>query len=188
MKVSITGHSKGLGNSIYIELLKRGHEVFGFSRSNGYDISDKSTRNKILENIKSSDIFINNAYYPLAQTELLEQVINQWQGKQKVIVNIGSKAIYSKIVLPSMIDYIAEKRKQKEIINQYRLTANPHIIDLTLGLVDTEMASRFLANKLDPTDVAKLLVDILELKDSIYVQELTLDVPFQDWSNISANK
>ena len=35
MKVAITGHSKGIGAAISLELTSRGHEVFGFSRANG---------------------------------------------------------------------------------------------------------------------------------------------------------
>jgi hypothetical protein len=40
------------------------------------------------------------------------------------------------------------------------------------------------ADKLDPVKVAELLANLLELKDQIYVQELMIDVPFQDWDSI----
>ena len=37
MRIGITGHSDSLGKGLY-DFLKKNHEVFGFSRSNGYDI------------------------------------------------------------------------------------------------------------------------------------------------------
>ena len=47
MKVAITGHTQGIGKAI-AELYP---DHIGFSRSNGYDITDENVISKILEEI-----------------------------------------------------------------------------------------------------------------------------------------
>ena len=41
MKISITGHSKGIGKACF-DLLSKEHNVVGFSRSNGFNIKERS--------------------------------------------------------------------------------------------------------------------------------------------------
>ena len=55
MKIAITGHTKGIGLAIY-DLLGQEHNVFGYSRTNGYNINNPE---KIFEEAKDFDIFIN---------------------------------------------------------------------------------------------------------------------------------
>jgi putative NADH-flavin reductase len=184
MKIAITGHTNGIGKALYAELSKRDHEVFGYSRSNNYDISDCNVRNTILEEIKEFDVFINNAYSPNAQYHLLEQSIHQWEGQRKLIINMGSKSIYAEIVPDFMKSYITDKKKQHELLQQRKLKAKPQTLNLTLGLTNTQMSDMLDADKLDTVHVAELLANLIELKDRIYVQELMIDVPFQNWDNI----
>ena len=91
MKIAITGHTQGLGQAFfkYFQL----HTVIGFSRSNGYNIANPADRNKILDEIKDFDIFINNAYnnYDDSQLQLLMDVYNIWKGTDKIIINISSR-------------------------------------------------------------------------------------------------
>lgn len=184
MKVAITGHSKGLGSAIYKELTKRGHEVFGFSRTNNYDIDDVQTRTKIIQQSNDCDVFINNAYRHTAQYDLLEKIISQWQDQNKIVINVNSKSIFAPIVPESMQQYVEDKRGQYDLIQSLKFRARPYVMDLILGLVETDMSEMFIAKKMQPNDVAELLADILERKNQVYVQQLILDVPFQDWKNI----
>ena len=184
MKIGITGHTKGIGLACYNELLMRGHEVVGYSTSNNFDISKTSVREQILSELKNFDVFINNAYNPKNQYELLKRAIELWNGKQKLIVNVGSKSIYADVVPGPMEEYVKDKQEQNLLIEQRKLKANPQIMNLILGIVDTKMSYSLSAKKLDPIDVAKLIVDAIELKDKIYIQTLTLDVPSQDWDYI----
>ena len=184
MKVAITGHTQGLGKAIFDELARRSYQVRGYSRSNNWDIMSLEIRNKILEETFDFDVFINNAYCPVAQFELLKSVVAHWQGTKKLIVNVGSKSIYADVVPDFMQDYVKDKQQQLEFINSRRLQARPHILNVTLGLVDTQMSKNLLAEKLDVADVASTLINLIEIKDQIYVQDLMLDVPFQDWSVI----
>jgi hypothetical protein len=184
MKVAITGHTRGIGKEIFNELSKRSYQVHGYSRSNGWDISLQEIRTQIVNETSDFDVFINNAYYPIAQFELLKLLVNQWQGTKKLIVNVGSKSIYADVIPSFMQDYVKDKRAQLEFINTRRLQAQPQILNLTLGLVDTQMSENLLAKKLAAADVASTLIDLIEIKDRIYVQDLMLDVPFQDWKDI----
>ena len=184
MKIAITGHTKGIGKALYATLSNRGHEVHGYSRSNGYDISDPDVRNTILKEIKTFDVFINNAYSATAQYALLKESIHSWEGEKRVIINVGSKSIYAEVYPDFMKPYIEDKKKQDELLRQRKLKAKPHTLNLILGLADTQMSDMLDADKLDPEHVAELLANLLELKDQIYVQELMIDVPFQDWDSI----
>lgn len=184
MNIVLTGHTNGIGLAFYNELVLRGHDVVGYSISNNFDISKSSVKDEIISQLNNSDVFINNVYSPGDQYDLLDRAINLWKGKQKLIVNLGSKSIYADFIPDPMKEYVADKQKQNLLIEQRKLKANPHILNLILGLVDTSMSRALDAKKLDPADVAKLVVDIIELKDEIYIQNLTMDVPFQDWDDI----
>jgi len=91
MKIAITGHSKGIGKGLF-DYLSNNHEVLGFSRSNGFDIV--TDKDKILEQSKDCDMFINNAQSGNHQTVLFNEMFKLWQNERKTIVNIGSKVKY----------------------------------------------------------------------------------------------
>jgi len=44
MLITITGDTKGIGRAISAQLGNLGHQVAGFSRSNGFDIGSKIVR------------------------------------------------------------------------------------------------------------------------------------------------
>ncbi len=184
MKVAITGHTKGIGSALYDQFTSRGHDVLGFSRSNGYDIDLEDTRIKIISQSLDCDIFVNNAYSFTSQCLLLQDIIKAWTDQRKIIVNIDSKSIFAPVVPNFMQQYVDDKKRQHEIVQALKFKANPYVMELILGLVETDMAEVFVAKKLSASDVAALVVDIIEKKDTLYVQELVLDVPFQDWKNI----
>jgi nucleoside-diphosphate-sugar epimerase len=89
MKIAITGHTKGLGAEL-VKLLEPDHEIVGFSRSNGYDIEQPGVIDKIVENVKDCDMFINNAKCFWHQTDMFSTLLLDWAHKKKRIVNIGS--------------------------------------------------------------------------------------------------
>lgn len=70
MNITITGHTSGLGLAIYNAMLARGHNVRGFSRSCGWDISTQAE--EIGDIVSESDLFFNNAHYRVAQSTLLQ--------------------------------------------------------------------------------------------------------------------
>lgn len=185
MKIAITGHSKGIGKALFEELTKRGNHVVGYSRTNGFDISISSVRDHIVAESIETDVFINNAYSSPGQYELLESLTNVWSEQNKLIVNIGSKLIYSNVVPEYAQSYFEDKKRQQEFIRNRLLRSTPQIMHLVLGLIDTKMSKIFSGEKISPLDLSLLISDLIEIKDKIYCQELILDVPFQDWKNIS---
>lgn len=91
-KIAITGHTRGFGKYMFRHLFEDGHEVLGFSKSTGYDITNKKHRESIIEQAEEFDIFINCAQARFAQTELLYNLFDKWDTQKKMIINIGSNA------------------------------------------------------------------------------------------------
>lgn len=87
MKYAITGHTQGIGKSLFDRLSPN---CLGFSRSTGYDITSKLDRSRIILAALDCDIFINNAHDGFSQTEMLYDMFAAWKGQDKLIVNIGS--------------------------------------------------------------------------------------------------
>ena len=109
MKIGITGHSEGIGKSLYDKLIKD-FNVIGLSRSNGFDI--KNT-NKIIEQLEDCDVFINNAFEKNYQTILFELLFDKWKFLPKTIINMNSSCVYE----PSDWDpeYANNKKKFKDV-------------------------------------------------------------------------
>jgi NAD(P)-dependent dehydrogenase (short-subunit alcohol dehydrogenase family) len=87
MKIAITGHSAGIGQSLSKIYQEQGHEVIGLSRRNGYNIRSLP---KVAGIIEPCDMFINNAQVGYAQTELLFEVWRRWRGQSKYIINVST--------------------------------------------------------------------------------------------------
>jgi len=184
MKVAITGHTNGIGKSLANYFEQQGHTVVGFSRSNGFDISDAAVRKQIIDSLATCDVFINNAYVVDAQCQLLVDAIQLWENSIKTIINIDSKSTLMKTVPDYMEHYVADKLKQKNIINDRIFKARPHIINFTVGLVDTDMAKVFDSKKINPADLARFIYTLLEFKSSVAVQNILVEVPDLDWDDI----
>lgn len=178
MEFAVTGHTKGIGRALFKELKKRGHIVSGFSRSNNYDISDPIKRQTLIEKIANKDVFINNAFSSPGQFELLESFINLWKDDEnKMIVHIGSKGIYDQNPPVELQTYCKEKQKQHDLIRERLFYKGPKILNIIIGLVDTEMSTRISRKKIATEDLAVLIVDLIKIKDKICCQEIILDPP-----------
>jgi len=78
-KIAITGHTWGIGRAIFSYFRKDPTNiVIGFSRSNGFDISDSSKRQEIIKQSIDCDIFVNNANVEDDDSQLymLEEMFN----------------------------------------------------------------------------------------------------------------
>jgi len=87
MKIAITGHTAGIGQALAAEYERAGHEVVGLSRRHGHNIRNVS---KICDLVEPCDVFVNNAQAGYAQTELLFEMAQRWQGTKKQIVVIST--------------------------------------------------------------------------------------------------
>jgi NADP-dependent 3-hydroxy acid dehydrogenase YdfG len=185
MKIGITGHTHGIGKSTFELLSNNGHTVTGFSRQNGYDIDSVENRNKILKEVEDFDVFINNAF-SMNQTTLLTELINMWDGKDKLIINLGSKVtmidfdtIPANFVISGQEQYVIEKRKQEQIIRDRLTHPLPKLTNLVIGLTDTRMVAYLDALKLDPKHLASTIDFVISNRDFIEVQTMVIDVPRQ---------
>jgi hypothetical protein len=183
-KVSITGHTSGIGLNLFEIFTANGHTVTGYSRSNGSDIEDSNVRKRIIEETEDCDIFINNAYSPNGQTTLLKELSAQWAGQPKKIINVSSKLSFFELGKISVLDdYIKQKSEQNEIIQRRFSTAYPQIMNVIIGLVDTPMSAIFQSPKLDPHTLSEFIYKMSTI-DDLYIQQIIVDVPGLDWKNI----
>lgn len=188
MKIAVTGHSRGIGKAILDKFSYENYDVLGFSKSSGFDISNEEDRIRILSLAKDSDIFVNNAYDDVGQSDLLKKFINEWEGTNKLIVNISSKlAFCSSEFFPKFEKYIEVKKEQNKIIENRAIVDSPKILNVVIGLVNTDMANIFESTKLNPDDVADLIFTVLQVGNKISVQQLVIDVPGLDWRTIKIN-
>jgi len=191
MKIVITGHNRGLGKSLSNVFSVDGNTTVGFNKSAGCDISLDADRQLILKELETADVFINNAYDPVGQTNLLREAIALWDGSNKFIINIGSKCTTSFIntvenpFVRNFIDvYTIAKQEQEQIIKSRLRGSFPRIMNVIPGVIDTDMASIIESKKLNPDDIASLIYQMFLLKDKVAVQELTIDVPDADWDQL----
>ena len=91
MKIGITGHTAGFGQYMFNKS-SESNTVLGFSRTTGYDISLKTSRDCIINQVNDCDIFINCAQSKFHQTDLLYDLFYSWRKESKLIINIGSNA------------------------------------------------------------------------------------------------
>jgi hypothetical protein len=88
MKYAITGHTKGIGQALYEKLSPN---AVGFSKSTGFDIKSKESREQIIKLSEDCKVFVNSAYDDDGQVKLLYELFDSWKDEDKIIVNIGSE-------------------------------------------------------------------------------------------------
>jgi nucleoside-diphosphate-sugar epimerase len=120
MKIAITGHTAGIGQALAEKYKLSGHEIVGLSKREGNNIRNIP---KICDQIESCDVFINNAQAGYAQTELLFEMANRWQGTNKHIIVISTMMTQAPISsLPGldMDAYRVQKVALEEAVKQLR--------------------------------------------------------------------
>ena len=111
-KIAITGHTSGIGQGLFNYFESQGHEVCGYSRSNGYALPD--AQDKILELVQDVDIFVNNALPISSQIYFINQLWPKWQQLDKTILVIGTIAAHFQT---SVDAEFAEYQHQKQMLN-----------------------------------------------------------------------
>jgi NAD(P)-dependent dehydrogenase (short-subunit alcohol dehydrogenase family) len=180
MKVAITGHTQGIGLALATVFEQYGHEVVGFSRANGFDISDSHCRQMILSH--DVDVFINNAYHPTGQTDLLNEAINRWHYSNTLIVHISSKCIMFPTDDPDpqvqsfQEVYKAAKLAQEEIINAVLPHRNPKLLNIIPGVVDAGPSKIYSKdpNKINPAHLAQLVYEAVSIRGRLDIQQIVV--------------
>lgn len=176
MKIVITGHTSGIGKGFYDYYLSKGHEVLGFSRSTGHDLTEEKFLNYVAIKAINSNIFINNAYAGTAQAQLMYKIHEFWKDRaDKTMVVIGSRApdfLHPKsqfyAVMKSTIDIAAE---------QLTPFAKYHLLNVRPSWVRTPMLpSRF--TEADPAievdDFVEFVTSLIE-NSKMRVVNVTID-------------
>ena len=151
MKIAITGHTKGIGEAIY-DYFEKNNEVYGFSRSNGFDISDKLIRQLIANTAKDFDIFVNNAYsnYDNSQLEMLKEMSTIWKNTNKIIINISTRYTNADN------KYSHTKKELSEFCESY-VYNNLYILNIGPGLVDTDRVKDIQGEKMRTDEIINVI-------------------------------
>ena len=178
MKIAITGHTHGIGQSFTKQLQDRGHTIIGISRSDGENIRRIPHTASLIE---PCDMFINNAQSQYAQTELLYEVWNRWQGQEKYIWNISTQMVEQPInSTPDgqgdiiMSQYRNQKLALEEASRQLKYKKNwPQISIIRPGGVATQ--EKFdNSEKADVHVWVKSIIDTFSHNDNILVSEISI--------------
>ena len=120
MKIAITGHTAGIGQALAQIYSQHGHDIVGLSRREGNNIRNIP---KICDQIEPCDVFVNNAQAGYAQTELLFEMAQRWQGTKKHIIVISTMMTQDPVSsLPGlgMDHYRLQKIALEEAVRQIR--------------------------------------------------------------------
>lgn len=160
MKIAITGHSKGLGKALF----EKFPNALGLSTAQ----CDIQNVNSLIELIKDSDVFINNAYSGFKQTEILNELFNLWKYENKTIVNIVSRSKYPNISKGYL--YSASKASLSHLSNSLRFISDKkcRIIDINPGLLQSDLPS------LSYSETADIIEYVIKLPFHIEVGELSI--------------
>ena len=141
MKVAITGHTRGIGQGLYNYFQERGHDVYGFSRSNGFALPD--TESQVLDKIKDCDIFINNALPVSSQIFLLKELWPQWKNINKKIIVLSSVATQMTSVASNIEEYRQQKLELDRLCKSFQYSQWPFsqcsIMVIHPGFVATDL-------------------------------------------------
>ncbi len=186
--VGITGHTKGIGKEFSDYFLSKGYEVVGFSRSNGYDIKKEEDRQRIREEAKNFDIFINNAYdletNDPGQTCLLYAITEQWMNQDKILINISS--IGGDFPDPAILYNINKNNQDKHLKTVSHITKKLHTINIKPYWTSTDWVNQSWPNvavgtynypeigKIEVCEIVKTLDFILTNKNSMRITEISI--------------
>lgn len=117
MKIAITGGTAGIGQALANAYETRGHEVIKLSRRTGHNIRAIP---KIVEEIDSCDVFVNNAQAGYAQTELLFEMAQRWAGSKKQIIVISTMMTQLPATSVGLAPYLVQKIALEQAVKQLR--------------------------------------------------------------------
>jgi NAD(P)-dependent dehydrogenase (short-subunit alcohol dehydrogenase family) len=131
MKIIITGHTKGIGQAICLNLALQGHKVIGVSRTTGYDLTTDVDR--VVALAEGCDLFINNT--GVAQEELLERLHNK-VGKMIVMGSIAGD--YNQLI---QSDYSYAKMNLAKRCKELSLLPGNKIVHIKISMLEDAVSS-----------------------------------------------
>lgn len=167
-KVSITGHTQGIGLALSNYFITKNYNVVGFSKSNGFDITNSTSRQKIIDYSKDTEIFVNNAYsnFDNSQLTLLDLIYTNWLNLDKIIINISTRFTNSDH------NYSQSKQKLDNFCEQRVFNKLPYLINLKPGLTNTKRVESIKGDRMDVSDIVNVVDYILSVKNSVRVTSI----------------
>jgi NADP-dependent 3-hydroxy acid dehydrogenase YdfG len=164
MKIAITGHTAGIGKSLAQIYQSQGHEIVGLSQREGNNIRNIP---KICDQIEPCDMFVNNAQAGYAQTELLFEIAQRWQGTGKQIIVISTMMTQHPVsTAPELDQYRLQKVTLEQAVNQLRhRRLGIKIVLVRPGDIATS-ADKTVPPSADPDVWARVLVATFDLAQS----------------------
>jgi NAD(P)-dependent dehydrogenase (short-subunit alcohol dehydrogenase family) len=160
-KIAITGHTRGIGQAV-VEKFGQQYEIRGFSRSNGYDLADDATLDRIVAETLDCEVFINNAYHFDQQYELAKRWWDAHVGKDHFIINVSTLAsdphFYVEEKLPHLVPYANEKKRLNRLSFEIcdELGDRCKAMTLMLGIVETGFSNPY---GIDPENLLEHYAD-----------------------------
>jgi len=156
MRIALSGHTRGIGKYIFENI-----ESYGFSRTNGYDITDTDN---YINSIKNFDVFINNTFHPIYQQKIFEKLFDEWKYKNKTIVNILNLSTILNDDITVQHEYFKSKQSFKKSIQSTMLNnKNKKVRIINLFISTMENHTNYTGkNKVKYKDVFNILKFALE--------------------------
>jgi hypothetical protein len=185
MKIAITGHSSGIGQSLdtALSLTEPTWEVRGYSKSNGHNIA-QDNGDKIIQTLidYDPDVLFNNAYYPKMQNKICESLYAKWSNQNKVIINTGSISGYlAEMLGDDESDYIKDKAGLSKFCItssfNYPRTNKTRLHNISFGFVDTPLVTNTTKevnekNMISTDEAVWMLIDLIEEKPQHIVEQV----------------
>lgn len=161
MKIAISGHTKGIGKSIFDNIISN-----GFSRTNGFDITKPDD---FIESVKNFDVFINNTFHPIYQKEIFEKLFSIWKYEEKTIINILNLSTLLSDDLDTQHEYFKSKKLFKESIQKTLLknkNKKVRVVNLFIGTMENH--NKYLGkNKVKYGDIINTINFVLNTPHSV---------------------
>jgi NADP-dependent 3-hydroxy acid dehydrogenase YdfG len=176
MKIAITGHTAGIGQALAEEYQLMGHEIVGLSQRDGNNIRNTV---KICDQIEPCDVFVNNAQAGYAQTELLFEMAQRWQGTGKQIIVISTMMTQEPISSLNGLDmdhYRLQKVTLEEAVRQIRhRRLKVKIVVVRPGNIATNL-NKTVPPAADVNNWAKTLLGLLDMaaKNNLRIPDISL--------------
>lgn len=172
MKIYVTGTTSGLGQAIKDEIKKTYiyPTIIDLNKPD-YDLS-LNLDNYIKDDF---DVYINNAHYSFAQTELLYKLVEVNKNRECHIINIGS--VSSDGDRKIVNHYAIEKTALEKACTQLSLINSKCKISLVKpGRMNTKMVKHIDAPKLDTKEVARVILWMINQPRHINIKSISVDI------------
>lgn len=165
MKIGITGTTSGIGKTLYYKF----NNTVNFDRVHG-SLDDLDL---VYEKFSDCDIFINNAYDGDTQIKLLKFFYNQWKGKNKKIISIGSSVCSFRPSGTGYEEYVFDKRALRQAhIDICNSKDHCKSILINPGPTDTKLIADRKVKKLSTEQVYNIIKFVIE--SDVYIPEVYL--------------